>query len=127
MLTTEELRVAALQASVNRGKWVAKRRVIWRWFAWASWTYVLPTIGLLTILVAMAGFAFWQYLGTEQAYKTTQTWLQNQLGVPESTSSAVSIANNRAPSEYDSINPAETTLMLKTTLQLSTQLASPKH
>jgi hypothetical protein len=132
VLTTEELRVAALAASAKRGKWVAKRRVIWRWFAWVNWTYVLPSIGLLTVLAATACFIFWQYLGAEQAYKTTQTWILSQFGAadarPTGAASTANTASTTSTSStgYTAIEPAESSMIPKTTLRLSTQLSSSK-
>jgi hypothetical protein len=126
VVTTEELRVAALAASAKRGKWVAKRRIIWRWFAWANWTYVLPSIGLLTVLVATACFIFWQYLGAEQVYKTTQNWIQSQFGAADVRPTATASTTSTASTGYAAIESAESSMMLKTTLRLSTQLSSPK-
>jgi hypothetical protein len=134
VLTTEELRVAALAASAKRGKWVAKRRVMWRWFAWVNWTYVLPSIGFLTVLAAAVCFIFWQYWGAEQAYSTTQTWMQNQFGVahaspsaspPASTTNTVSTTST-ASTAHAAIESVESSMLLKTTLRLSMQLSSPK-
>jgi hypothetical protein len=68
VLTSEELRVAALEASAKRSKTVARRRLIRRWFMWFSWRYVLPVIGLVTLVAAMVGFARWQYLGLHEQF-----------------------------------------------------------
>jgi hypothetical protein len=80
VLTTEELRVAALSASAKRGKWVARRRIFWRWSTWISWTYVLPSIGFIVVLASLMGFAFWQYMGHDAAYVAAQKWVQQELG-----------------------------------------------
>jgi hypothetical protein len=80
VLTSEELRVAALSASSKRGKWVARRRVFWRWLAWVTWTLILPVIGLATVLVCLLGLAFWKYTGHDAAYKAAQQWVQQELG-----------------------------------------------
>lgn len=80
MLTSKELRVAALSASAKRGKWVARRRIFWRWFTWISWTYVLPSIGFIVVLASLIGLAFWQYMGHDAAYVTAQKWVQQELG-----------------------------------------------
>jgi hypothetical protein len=80
VLTTEELRVAALSASAKRGKWVARRRIFWRWSTWISWAYVLPSIGFIVVLASLIGFAFWQYMGHDAAYVAAQKWVQQELG-----------------------------------------------
>ena len=80
MLTSEELRVAALSASAKRGKWVARRRVFRRWLAWITWSYLLPVVGLATVMVALAGLVFWQYMGHDAAYATAQKWVQQEFG-----------------------------------------------
>lgn len=40
----EALRRAALQASWQRGRWVARRRVAWRWLVWATTRFFLPAL-----------------------------------------------------------------------------------
>jgi cytoskeletal protein RodZ len=80
VLTSEELRVAALNASAKRGKWVARRRVFRRWLAWIAWSYLLPVVGLVTIVSVLVGFAFWQYMGHEVAYAKAQKWVQQEFG-----------------------------------------------
>lgn len=80
VITSEELRVAALAASEKRGKWVARRRVFRRWVGWLVWRYVLPIIGLLTVLAALAGLVFWLYKGHDAAYVAAQTWVQQEFG-----------------------------------------------
>ena len=97
MLTSEELRVAALSASAKRGKWVARRRVFRRWFTWLTWTYLLPVVGLATVIVTLAGLAFWQYMGHDAAYVTAQKWVQQEFGNFQVGSSSKT-NNNLAPS-----------------------------
>jgi cytoskeletal protein RodZ len=80
VLTSEELRVAALEASAKRSKTVARRRLIRRWFMWFSWRILFPVIGLIALLAAIVGFASWQYLGHEAAYSASQRWFQEQFG-----------------------------------------------
>jgi hypothetical protein len=80
VLTSEELRVAALSASAKRGKWVARRRVFLRWLTWLTWTYLLPVVGLATVIATLAGFAFWQYMGHDPAYTAAQKWVQQEFG-----------------------------------------------
>ena len=80
VLTSEELRLAALSASAKRGKWVASRRVFRRWLAWMSWTFVLPVIGLAAVVACLLGLAFWLYMGHDATYKAAQHWVQQQFG-----------------------------------------------
>lgn len=80
MLTSEELRVAALEASLKRGKWVARRRLLWRWFTWILWTFVLPVIGLAVSIALLVGSAFWLYIGHDKAYVAAQKWVQHEFG-----------------------------------------------
>jgi hypothetical protein len=80
VITSEELRVGALAASAKRGKWVARRRIFRRWLGWVTWRYVLPVIGLLTVLTAFMGFAFWQFMGHDVAYAEAQKWVQKEFG-----------------------------------------------
>jgi cytoskeletal protein RodZ len=90
VLTSEELRVAALSASAKRGKWVARRRVFRRWVAWFTWSLLLPVIGLTAVIVSLAGLAFWQYLGHDAAYVAAQKWVQEEFG-----NFQVNLSNNK--------------------------------
>jgi hypothetical protein len=80
VLTSEDLRLAALSASAKRGKWVARRRVFRRWLAWVTWTFVLPIIGLVAVFACLLGLAFWQYMGHGAAYVAAQKWVQQEFG-----------------------------------------------
>ena len=80
MITSEDLRVAALAASAKRGKWVARRRIFRRWLGWLAWSIVLPVIGLVAVVMALCGLIFWQYMGHDAAYVATQEWLQLEFG-----------------------------------------------
>jgi hypothetical protein len=80
VLTSEELRVAALQASAKRGKSVAQRRVARRWVTWLIWSVLLPMIGLATAVSAAVGLVACEYLGYQKTYIIAQTWVQEQLG-----------------------------------------------
>ena len=51
---SDSLRRAALQASWQRGRWVARRRLWWRWTAWALLRYVLPAAAVLAMLGGLA-------------------------------------------------------------------------
>jgi type II secretory pathway component PulL len=103
VITSEELRVAALAASAKRGKWVAKRRIFVRWLGWATWRIVLPVIGLLSVIVALAGLVFWQYMGHDAAYVAAQKWVQQEFGDFKVT---VSVANTpySSPANASSAN-----------------------
>jgi hypothetical protein len=114
---------------------------MWRWFAWVNWAYILPMIGLLTVAAVFAGFVFWQVLGQEKAYQTTQTWIQNQFGavnvpvdvpidVPVAAPAAVSQATASDNAKITSADfvvtePAQISVNLGTTLQLTHQLRTP--
>jgi hypothetical protein len=80
VLTSEELRLAALSASAKRGKWVARRRIFRRWLAWLTWTFVLPVIGLVAVIGSLLALAFWQYMGHDAAYAAAQKWVQQEFG-----------------------------------------------
>jgi hypothetical protein len=80
VITSEELRVAALAASAKRGKWVARRRIFRRWLGWLAWSIVLPVIGLVALVMALCGLAFWQYMGHDAAYAAAQKWVQQEFG-----------------------------------------------
>jgi hypothetical protein len=97
VLTSEELRVAALSASAKRGKWVARRRVCRRWLTWITWTYLLPVVGLAAVLMTLAGLAFWQYLGHDAAYVAAQKWVQQEFGNFQMGNSSKTY-NNLSPS-----------------------------
>lgn len=97
LFTSEELRVVAMNTSSRRGKSVARRRLIWRWFAWVLWSVLLPLIGLATAVAVLAGFAAREYFGHEAAYNDAQTWVQEQLGpFKPATSIQISTSPNRS-------------------------------
>jgi hypothetical protein len=102
VLTSEELRVAALEASAKRGKSVAQRRVARRWLQWFLWSVLLPVIGLATAVSAAVGLAACEYFGYEKAYRTAQTWVQEQFGPFNNTSSVqANIQANPAQIRHD--------------------------
>lgn len=120
VLTSEELRVAALSASAKRGKWVARRRVFRRWLAWVTWTYVLPIIGLATVVSVLTGLVFWQYMGHDAAYVATQKWVQQEFG---SFQSGANIKNSNAqPSRPDNASMIPLTDEATPDLQIDRQL-----
>lgn len=55
--TSEELRRAALDRSARRGAEVARRRLRWRWVAWAVYKLLIWTLPLL--LLAELYWALW--------------------------------------------------------------------
>jgi hypothetical protein len=120
VLTSEELRVAALSASAKRGKWVARRRVFRRWLAWVTWTYVLPVIGLTAVISALMGLVFWQYMGHDAAYVATQKWVQQELGSFQA--SADNIHSNAKPSRPDNTSMIPLTDEATPDLQIDRQL-----
>lgn len=63
----ETLRRAALQASWQRGRWVARRRVALRWALWAASRYLMPAL-------AVFGVAAWLWLGVLPSLHSP--WLQ---------------------------------------------------
>lgn len=73
VVTTEALRVAALAASARRGLSVARRRIVLRWLGWLLWRWLLPIIGLTTLLAALVALAVWQYVGSAPATVTPST------------------------------------------------------
>lgn len=79
-MTTEALRVAALAASARRGLSVARRRIAMRWLGWLVWGWLLPIIGLSTLLAVLIAVASWQFVGDAVAYDAAQTWLEQQFG-----------------------------------------------
>jgi hypothetical protein len=88
VLTSEELRVAALEASAKRGKWVARRRVFGRWLGWFAWSVVLPVIGLAVSIALLVGSAFWLYMGHDKAYLAAQKWVQHEFGSFQTSSTS---------------------------------------
>lgn len=104
MITSEELRAAALAASAKRGKWVARRRIFRRWLGWAVWRIVLPVIGSFAVIAALLGLVFCQYIGHDAAYVAAQKWVQQEFGsfqtTPPSTMSHMT-NTNPAPSRPD--------------------------
>lgn len=51
---SDSLRRAALQASWQRGRWVARRRLWWRWATYALLRFVLPAAALLGVIAGLA-------------------------------------------------------------------------
>ena len=89
LLTSEELRLKAIAISQQRGKSVAQRRIARRWVSWLLWSWVLPIIGLLTVLITVASMSLVSYFGPEAAFDTAQTWVSDQFGIERRTKSVV--------------------------------------
>ncbi len=123
VLTSEELRVAALSASAKRGKWVARRRVFRRWLVWITWTYVLPVIGLATVLSVLMGLVFWQYMGHDAAYVATQKWVQQEFGSFQTS------AENKNKSKNSNAQPSrlDNTSMIPLTDEATPDLQIDRH
>lgn len=83
VVSTEELRAAAMASAYRRGKFVAARRVALRWSSWLIWQWLLPLIGLATVLAALVAVACVQIFGPSTVIDSTQTWLSEQWGMPK--------------------------------------------
>lgn len=107
-MTSDELRSVALAASARRGKAVASRRIGLRWAVWLVWQWFLPMIGLLTILILLAGTAAVAHFGADKVLQTVQTWTGVQLGktasVPGSSQDAT-VTNQATQSPSMVANP----------------------
>lgn len=85
VLTSEALRAAALTASARRGALVARQRIVLRWSAWLLWRWLLPVIGLATVLAALLTLASITFWGSARVFDTSQTWLAAQMGLSPNT------------------------------------------
>ena len=115
MITSEELRVAALDASAKRGKWVARRRVLRRWLGWVAWSIVLPVVGLFAVLATLAGLAFWQYMGHDAAYAAAQEWVQQEFGNVQSVTKTTENSTKAANHTETTDRPSSSTSMIPLT------------
>ena len=104
VFTSEELRIVAMNTSARRGKSVARRRLIWRWFAWFMWRYFLPSTGLVTVLTGTIAFAAYAYFGHDAAYNSAQTWVQEQMG-PFKHATSVQIGSSLRRSDNATLIP----------------------
>lgn len=96
----EALRRAALQASWQRGRWVARRRVALRWVLWAASRYLMPAL-------AVFGVAAWLWLGVLPGWPTP--WQQLQLWAEGSSAPAVAPSPAAAPAEPAPVAAPEST------------------
>ena len=81
LLTSEELRSKAIAISQQRGQSVAKRRVAKRWVTWFLWSWILPIIGSLTVLMAVASMSLVYYFGPAKVIDGAQNWLIERFGI----------------------------------------------
>ncbi len=103
VLTSEELRAKAVSLSHRRGKSVAQRRILWRWMIWVLWSWILPIIGLATVLTAVASMSLVYYLGPETAIHTTQSWLSERFGVQPHIAKPDTHSPEKQPEKSDAI------------------------
>ena len=131
IFTSEELRVVAMNTSTRRGKSVARRRLMWRWFAWFMWRIFLPLTGLVTVLTGAMAFAAYTYFGHDVAYSSAQTWVQEQMGPfkmgPIDNATSVQLGTSPSQSDNAAMIPLtyEATPDLKLDRNLTTK-PSPK-
>jgi type II secretory pathway component PulL len=95
-----------MSTSARRGKSVARRRLFWRWIAWFLWRVLLPFIGLVTVMAALMGLAFWLYVGHAAAYVQAQKWVQQEFGSFQTTTP---IGNTNNTNNTNNINNTNTT------------------
>lgn len=100
VVTTEALRAAALAASTRRGRVVSRRRIALRWLGWLMWRWVLPLMGLVTLLAALVALAATQLIGQAAVCDMTQTWLGPQFGDTKTAHEA-----QRQPKGLDAVTP----------------------
>lgn len=81
LLTSEELRSKAIAISQQRGQSVAQRRVAKRWVTWFLWSWILPIIGSLTVLMAVASMLLVYYFGPAKVIDGAQNWLIERFGI----------------------------------------------
>lgn len=88
----EALRRAALQASWQRGRWVARRRVAFRWALWAASRYLMPAL-------AVFGVAAWLWLGVLPGVHNPWPQLQQWVGWSQAPVAT-------APTPVEPVSPA---------------------
>jgi hypothetical protein len=104
VFTSEELRVVAMSTSSRRGKSVARRRLVWRWFIWFMWRIFLPVMGLAASIALLAGLVFWQYMGHDAAYVVAQKWVQQEFGKFQTSNNHIN-SNSNGKSNQNGNNP----------------------
>ena len=103
LLTSEELRSKAIAISQQRGQSVAKRRIARRWVSWILWSWVLPIIGLLTVLMAVASMSLVYYFGPAKVIDGAQNWLIERFGIERPTTSPDNIALEKPQAKSDTV------------------------
>lgn len=81
LLTSEELRAKAISMSHRRGNSVAKRRIVRRWVAWFLWSWILPLIGLASLLAVVVAMVLVFSFGAATVISSTQAWLTERIGI----------------------------------------------
>lgn len=110
---TETQRLQALQRAWRRDRWVASRRIAWRWLLWALPRYVLP---VALALGALAAMVFWLALPQPVASANgdgVKLQLETEIKLPAAAtpqaapSSALPLAPVSAamPMRYPSLKP----------------------
>jgi hypothetical protein len=123
----ESVRLAALQASWRRDRWVARRRIWLRWTLWGAQRYGVPAIGALGVI---AGLWF--------AVRATMGWLETpsptepvaaiapQATPPETSTTAAAQAPEPAPlTTTDPNNASPASLRFKPSLRISPRIETP--
>ncbi len=108
LLTSEELRSKAIAISQQRGQTVAKRRVAKRWVAWFLWSWILPIIGSLTVLMAVASMSLVYYFGPAKVIDGAQNWLIERFDIERPTTKPDNNALEK-PQEKSDIKENKTT------------------
>lgn len=103
LLTSEELRSKAIAISQQRGQSVAKRRVAKRWVTWFLWSWILPIIGSLTVLMAVASMSLVYYFGPAKVIDSAQNWLIERFGIERPTTKPDNIALEKPQAKSDTV------------------------
>ena len=106
LLTSEELRSKAIAISQQRGQSVAKRRVAKRWVTWFLWSWILPIIGSLTVLMAVASMSLVYYFGPAKVIDGAQNWLIERFGI-ERQAKSDTVGNKTTPDQNIGISNAQ--------------------
>lgn len=58
ILTSEQLRQKMMKQADARGRRTAFKKMVWRYFVWISWSWVLPSIGCLVVVLVLFSYFF---------------------------------------------------------------------
>lgn len=72
MLSAEQLRQKAIRQADKHGRRTAFKRMVWRYFAWISWSWVLPIVGSFTLVLLVFMLL---YHGPKASYNGFLYWL----------------------------------------------------